>query len=123
MPSSVSPDLELMRASLFLESDPAAAVSAASGILASFPQHPAASLLLATACRKLGDPASAVQVLESLAQARRDSAFLQLELARALVAADRRSEALAAFRRVSELAPRLADGWLGLAEQLHAAGG
>ena len=122
MPSSASPDLELMRASLLLESDPAAAVSAASGILASFPEHPAASLLLATACRKLGDPASAVQVLESLAQARRDSAFLQLELARALVAADRRSEALAAFRRVSELAPRLADGWLGLAEQLHAAG-
>jgi tetratricopeptide (TPR) repeat protein len=122
VPSSASADLELMRASLLLESDPAAAAAAASGILASFPEHPAASLLLAAACRKLGDPAAAVHVLESLAQARGDSPFLQLELARAYVAAGRGTEALSAFRRVSELAPRLADGWLGLAERLHAGG-
>ncbi|MBV8147410.1 MAG: sulfotransferase [Gammaproteobacteria bacterium] len=111
-----------MRASLLLESDPAAAAAAASDILAGSPEHGAASLLLATACRKLGDPASAVRVLESLLQARSDAPFLQLELARAYVAAQRNSEALAAFRRATDLAPRLAEGWLGLAAQLHAAG-
>ena len=111
-----------MRASLLLESDPAAAAARASDILTASPEHTTASLLLATACRKLGDPASAVNVLESLLEARRDSPFLQLELARAYMATERNAEALAAFRRVSELAPRLPDGWLGLATQLHAAG-
>ena len=48
-----------MRASLLLESDPSAAAQRASGILAAVPGHPAAGLLLATARRKLGDPAAA----------------------------------------------------------------
>ena len=62
-----------MRASLLLESDPSAAAQRASGILAASPGHPAAGLLLATARRKLGDPAAAATVLESLASTELDS--------------------------------------------------
>jgi hypothetical protein len=45
----------MMRASLLLESDPAAAALSASDILAGNPGHPEASLLLAAACRRLGN--------------------------------------------------------------------
>ena len=88
-----------MRASLLLESDPSAAAQRASGILAASPGHPAAGLLLATARRKLGDPAAAATVLESLASTELDSPVVQLELGRAYAAAGRNAEALSAFRR------------------------
>jgi len=119
---SASADLELMRASLLLESDPAAAARRANEILAGSPGHPAACLLLATACRKLGDPAAAAALLESLAGARDDSPVRQLELGRAYAAAGRNAEALAAFRRAVALDQGLADGWRELAEQLFVAG-
>src|SRR2546430_17406551 len=92
-----------MRASLLLESDPAAAARRANEILAGSPGHPAARLLLATACRKLGDPAAAAALLESLASARDDSPVRQLELGRAYAAAGRNAEALRSEeRRVGE---------------------
>src|SRR5205823_6869598 len=56
---SASVDLELMRASLLLDSDPGAAAQRATDILAASPGQVEASLLLASACRKLGDPAAA----------------------------------------------------------------
>ena len=111
-----------MRASLLLESDPSAAAQRASGILAASPGHPAAGLLLATARRKLGDPAAAATLLESLAGAQRDSTVVQLELGRAYAAAGRNAEALSAFRRAVTLDAGLADGWRELAARLHAAG-
>jgi len=119
---SASADLELMRASLLLESDPAAAARSANKILAGSPGHPAARLLLATACRKLGDPAAAAALLESLASARDDSPVRQLELGRAYAAAGRNAEALTAFRRAVALDEGLADAWRELAEQLFVAG-
>jgi predicted Zn-dependent protease len=111
-----------MRASLLLESDPAAAAQRASDILAGFPGHPAAGLLLATAQRRLGDPTAAATLLESLASEQRDSPVVQFELGRAYAAAGRRAEAVSAFQRAVTLDAGLADGWRELAAQLHAAG-
>jgi tetratricopeptide (TPR) repeat protein len=111
-----------MRASLLLESDPSAAARRASDILAGFPGHPAAGLLLATARRRLGDAAAAAALLESLASAQRDSPVLQLELGRCYAAAGRHAEAASAFRRAVTSDAGLADAWRELAAQLHAAG-
>ena len=61
-----------MRASALLESDPAAAARLASAILAGFPGHPEAELLLATAWQRSGDPAAARAQLESLVRAQPD---------------------------------------------------
>jgi predicted Zn-dependent protease len=111
-----------MRASLLLESDPSAAAQRASEILAGFPGHPAAGLLLATARRRLGEPGAAATLLESLASAQRDSPVVQLELARCYAAAGRNAEAARALRRAVTLDPGFADGWRELATHLHAAG-
>jgi len=117
-----SADLELVRAAQLLESDPAAAARRAAGILAGSPGHPEAHLLLAAAHRKLGDPAAAATVLETLTRTRPDSALLQLELGRAYAAGGRSGEALAALRRAVALDAGIADGWRDLAAQLFAAG-
>jgi tetratricopeptide (TPR) repeat protein len=119
---SASVDLELMRASSLLDSDPSAAARRASGILAGSPGHPEANLLLAAACRRLGAPAAAAAALESLPDAQRDTPFIQLEIGRAYVAGGRDVEALAAFRRALALDEGLADGWRELAGMLFAAG-
>jgi predicted Zn-dependent protease len=108
---SASPDLALMRASLLLESDPAAAARQASDILASWPGHDEANLLLANAYRRLGDASAACRLLESLAQVRSDSAVMQLELGRAYAAGGRGSDALTALQRAVDLDGGLADGW------------
>jgi predicted Zn-dependent protease len=119
---SASVDLELMRASLLLDSDPLAAARRASGILLGSPGHPEANLLLAAACRKLGDPAAAAAALETLPIANRDTPFMQLELGRAYAANGRGVEAQAAFRRAVGLDEGLADGWRELAAMSFAAG-
>ena len=111
-----------MRASLLLESDPSAAARGASDILAVSPGHTAASLLLATARRRLGEPAMAASVLESLASTEANSSVIQLELGRAYAASGRTTEAAAAFRRAVASDAGFADGWRELAAQLHAAG-
>jgi tetratricopeptide (TPR) repeat protein len=120
--ASASVDLELMRASLLLDSDPLAAARRAGGILEGSPGHPEANLLLAAACRKLGDSAAAAAALESLASAHRDTPFMQLELGRAYAAGGRAAEALAAFRRAVTLDDGLADGWRELAAMSFEAG-
>jgi tetratricopeptide (TPR) repeat protein len=122
MTSNASADLELMRASMLLESDPAAAARHASDIVANFPGHEEANLLLATACRRLGDPASSTRVLESLSSAHPASPVMQLELGRSYAAGGRRAEALAAFQRAVDLDGTLADGWRELAAQHFLAG-
>ncbi len=104
-----------MRASLLLDSDPAAAARRASIILEGSPGHPEATLLFAAASRKLADPEAATQALESLANAHRDTPLMQLEVGRAYAASGRRPEALAAFRRAVALDQGLADAWRELA--------
>ena len=115
MTPSASVDLDLMRASLLLDSDPAAAARRASIILAGSPGHPEATLLFAAASRKLADPEAATQALESLANAHRDTPLMQLEVGRAYAASGRSPEALAAFRRAVVLDQGLADAWRELA--------
>ncbi len=122
MTSSASVDLELMRASLLLESDPESAERRASAVLAALPGHPEAVLLMAAACRKLGNPLGAAAALESLAQVDRDTPLMQLEMGRAYAAGGRNAEALAAFRRAVELDEALADGWRELAAIAFSAG-
>jgi tetratricopeptide (TPR) repeat protein len=119
---SASVDLELMRASFLLESDPAAAARRARTILDRSPAHAEASLLFAAACRKLGDPAAAAAELESLASAQLDTPIMQLELGRAHAANGNSDRAVAAFRRAVALDAGLADAWRELAGQLLAAG-
>jgi len=119
---STSADLELMRAAMLLDSDPADSARRASAVLASSPEHGGASLLLANACQRLGDAARALAVLEPLAAAQPAAAVLQLELGRAYRAAARRADAIAAWRRAVALAPGLADGWRELALELEATG-
>lgn len=107
---------------MLLDSDPAAAARRASAILAAVPGHAEASLLLAAACRKLGDNKKATSVLEALAGANPASAVLQLELGRAYASAGRGADAVAALGRAVELDPTFADGWQALAAERFAAG-
>ncbi len=115
-------DLELMRGAGLLESDPQAALRCASAILEHSPGHEAAGLLLATACRRLGDRAAALNLLVSLSAAQPASPVLQLELGRAWAAAARTAEARAALEAAVALDPRLADAWLEIAAQCFLAG-
>ena len=119
---SDSADLALMRASMLLESDPAAAARQASDILAKSPGHAEANLLFASACRRLGAAEAAVTVLESLARTHPNSAAMQLELGRAHAGAGQGPLALAAFRHAVGLDSSLADGWRELAAQWFLAG-
>ncbi len=110
-----------MRASLLLDSDAAAAARAAGEILARNPGHTEATLLLASACRRLGHSKEAIAALELLSEVHRDTAFMQLELGRAYAGSGRSGSAIAAFRRAVAIDPGLADAWSELAAQLFAA--
>jgi tetratricopeptide (TPR) repeat protein len=100
-----------MRASMLLESDPAAAAGMASAILAKAPDNEAANLLFVTACRRLGNSEAALQVIESLAKANPHSAALQLEVGRTYAALEQFPEATAAFLQAVKLDPSLSDAW------------
>lgn len=111
-------DARLMRAAALLDTDPAAAAREADEILREHPGHPAAMLLQGTARRSTGNP-QAAQVFDELAAAQPNSAPIQLELGKTLVAQSRDADALPVLRRVVELEPNLADAWRELAA-LHA---
>jgi tetratricopeptide (TPR) repeat protein len=120
--SSAAVDLKLLQAATLLDTDPAAAARQAQDILATCPGHPAATLLLGTARRSCGDPETALGVFGALAAAHPESAVIQLELGRAMLAAGRAAEALTAFERAVDLQPDLAEAWQELSG-LHAARG
>jgi len=107
---------------MLLDSDPAAAARHASDIVAKSPNHEEANLLLAAACRRLGDPATAISVLESICNAHPASPVMQFELGRSYSAGGRRADALAAFKRTVEVDPAFADGWREVAAQQFLAG-
>ncbi len=115
-------DLQLMQATMLLDSDPAAAVRAATQIRSAHPGHPGAGLLLAAACRRLGQSKNALAALESLEPANRDTPFMQLELGRAYAAVGRTEAAICAFQRAVELDAGMADAWQELAKLRFAAG-
>ena len=122
MASIADVNLKLMSASALLDSDPAAAARAAGEILGHHPDNAAASLLLATAARKLGNTALALEVLEGLARSQPAAAFIRLELARAYCEAGRGAESVATLREALSIEPALAEGWRELSSQLAAAG-
>ncbi len=104
-------DLRLISVAALLESDPAAAARAAAQLLAAHPGHRAAALLLGNAQRAAGDAAGALATFQAQAAAQPDSALLQLEVARALLALGRSDGAAAALARATELEPGLAPAW------------
>jgi predicted Zn-dependent protease len=122
MASVADVNLKLMSASALLDADPAAAARAADEILSHNPDNAAASLLLATAARKLRNTALALEVLEELARSQPAAAFIRLELARAYCEAGRATESVAALREALSIEPALAEGWRELSSQLAAAG-
>src|SRR5882757_6670514 len=106
-----SVEADLMAASLLLRSNPADAARRAELLLERAPNHVQASLLLALACRALGDGPRAVVVLESLAAQQPGSAVTRLELGKAYLACTRGADALLAFQSAVEIDGRLAEGW------------
>ena len=122
MASIADVNLKLMSASALLDADPAAAARAAREILSHDPDSAAASLLLATAARKLGNSALALEVLEALARSQPAAGFIRLELAGAYREAGRSAESVAALREALSIEPALAEGWRELSLQLAAAG-
>lgn len=102
---------------MLLETEPAAAARQASAILAKHPGHDAASLLFSAACRRMGNAASAIGVIESLALTHPDSALMQMELGCTYGACGRGVEAIAALERAVARDSSLAEAWRELSAQ------
>jgi tetratricopeptide (TPR) repeat protein len=102
---------------MLLDSDPAAAARRAGAVLESHPGHDAASLLLSTACRRLGNSSDAIGIMEALARAQPASALVRLELGRTYAACGRGREAKTALERAIELDSNFAEAWRELSEQ------
>ena len=100
-----------MRAAMLLDTDAAAAARRARAILENEPRHEAAGLLLAAACRRLGESSNAIGVIEGLASALPDSALLQLELGYLYAACARGADSSAALLRAVDLDPGMAEPW------------
>lgn len=115
--ADASTDFALMRAAVLLDTDAVAAARAAADVLATNPRHEQATLLLAAACRRVGDAQAAVRTLEALSIEQAVSPVLLLELGRAYAAAGRDEEAIACFERSAALDAGLADAWRELASQ------
>jgi predicted Zn-dependent protease len=111
-----------MRASMLLDTEPAAAARQATAILANHPGHEAATLLFTNACRRLGGSQDALDLIESLARGQPTSALLQLELGLTYAGCDRTVESIAALERAVELDGKLAAGWRELSAQHLRAG-
>jgi predicted Zn-dependent protease len=107
-------DARLMRAATLLDSDPAAAAREAAEILKEYPGHPAATLLLGTARRDGGSPEAAASLRE-LAANQPNSAPIQYELGRTLVAEGSEAQGKAALQRAVQIEPNLAEAWRELA--------
>lgn len=112
----------LAQAERLLATSPRLAAEQANEILAVFPKHPSALLLLAAAHNRLGDAAAALEILEPIAAAHADRAIVQYELGLAHGALGHGEEAVRALRRAVELKPDLGDAWRALADHLHAIG-
>ncbi len=102
---------------MLLENDPAAAARRAGEILARHPGSDAAGLLLSAACRRLGNSADAVDVIEALACTNPGSALLQLELGCTYAGCRRTQDAMAALERAVALDSGLAEAWRELSAQ------
>ncbi|MGQ0383315.1 MAG: tetratricopeptide repeat-containing sulfotransferase family protein [Gammaproteobacteria bacterium] len=112
----------LAHAERLLAATPALAAEQAEEILKAVPSHPSATLILAAARRRLGDPNGALELLEPMAASHGSHAIVHYELGLAYGALRRGEEAVAALKRTVELNPDLGDAWRALADHLHALG-
>jgi tetratricopeptide (TPR) repeat protein len=115
-------EVAIQHAARLLDSEPALAAEQALEILKAVPNHPAATLLLAAAHRRSGNPAAALQVLEPLLHAQANWAVAHYEQALALAGAGRGDEAIRALRNVVRLKPDHPDAWRVLADHQMAIG-
>ena len=112
----------LAHAERLLATAPKLAAEQAAEILRVVPQHPAATVLLASARRRLGDAAGALELLDAIVAAHPDWAVAHYEIGLARGALRQGEAAVAALRRAVELRPNLCDAWRALADHLHATG-
>jgi predicted Zn-dependent protease len=115
-----SVEVAVAHAARLLERSPALAAEQAGEILRAVPGHPSATLILAIARRALGDAASALELLKSLAMAQPRWAAAYYELGLTLGALGQGDESVTALRRALQLNPDLPDGWRALADHLEA---
>lgn len=78
-------------------------------------------LMLGLAERKLGQPARAAAALEKAVAAQPANTLARLELADSYLALERHRDAVAQFRKLTELSPNDATGWYGLGASAEAA--
>jgi tetratricopeptide (TPR) repeat protein len=94
-----------------LATDPARAEAMAGEILAATPDDPDALVVLGTALRVRGELASALVILEPLAERLPESWVVQFELARVLLALGKSRAASGPLSQAVALNPGLAAGW------------
>ncbi|MFT5482142.1 MAG: tetratricopeptide (TPR) repeat protein [Halieaceae bacterium] len=115
-------DVALAHTARLLEVDPVLAVEQALEILNSAPEHPPAVLLLATAYRRAGNPAAALEALETLISAQPNWAAAHFEYSITLAGTGRGDEAMRALRKTLQLKPSHPQAWRQLGDHLMATG-
>jgi tetratricopeptide (TPR) repeat protein len=127
-PMSSAPDpvgtlqVALDHAARLLEAQPALAAEQAEEILKAVPRHPAATLFLGIARRRLGESAAALAILEPLAREQPGWAPVHYELGVTLGLAGRGEDAIAALDRAVRLKPDIGDAWRLLGDHFTALG-
>ncbi len=112
----------MARAARLLDAEPALAAEQAQEILKAIPDHPPAVLLLATAHRRAGKPAAALELIEPLLKTQHKWAAAHFEHGLALAAIGRGDEAIQALRKTLDLKPAHTEAWRILADHLLAIG-
>jgi predicted Zn-dependent protease len=115
-------DLDLMRAAMQLDEDPAGAAKSAERILAAAPGHVAASMLLGRARLRAGDAVAAARVFASLAESESSSPVFLAELGAAQLAAGDAAAAVRTLEDATGREPNLAEAWRDLASARAALG-
>lgn len=110
------------RAAGLLATDPQAAQRDANTLLRSAPQDPRARLILASALRRLDDPAGAYAILAPLARAYPNAARTQYELGVVGLAMGHPDAGVAALRRAVRISPDLTEAWQALGDHLFRIG-
>jgi predicted Zn-dependent protease len=115
-------DVALSHATQLLRKNPNLAIEQALEILAVYPGHPRARLILGAAHRCAGRATAAIEVLDPLTREHANSGPAHLELGIACAEAGLGREAVEALRRAVKLQPDSADGWRFLADCLDSQG-
>jgi tetratricopeptide (TPR) repeat protein len=123
-PQADTTDLKtaLAHAERLLSRDPRLAAQQAEEILKVHPGSETAQRILAAACRRQGDAARSLALLQPLAWRNTDSPGFLFEYGQSLGAMGRGDEAIAALRRAVHLEPGHAAAWRALGDQLAVAG-